>query len=324
LEPVVTLHHFTNPAWFAQRGGWLCHDSPQLFARYVTYVAEHLGTEVKYWLTINEPTVYVLKGYVEGEWPPCLKAAWFKAARVFRNLACAHAVAYRALHRSHQDILVGLAHSAPLIVPCDPARKRDRLAATLRDLLWNRAFFALIRKYGWRAGRNLDFIGLNYYTRTIIRSTGWGPGALVGRACRLPHHNDRGPLSDTGWEVYPPGLRVILERFAQFHLPILITENGVATDDEVLRRQFIMQHLVSLAEALEAGVNVLGYFYWTLMDNFEWTLGTTAHFGLAAVDLHTQQRVPRPCVSDFVRVCRENRLALGVYKTRREAPELQP
>jgi beta-glucosidase len=316
LEPVMTLHHFTNPSWFARRGGWLRSDSPQLFARYVTYVAEYLGTEVQYWLTINEPTVYVLKGYIEGEWPPGVKSAWCKAIRVFRNLARAHTAAYRALHRRRQDIMVGFAHSTPLIVPCNPARKRDRLAAALRELLWNRAFFWLIRQPGWRAGSNLDFIGLNYYTRTIIRSTGWRPGAVVGRVCRLPHHSDRGPISTTGWEVYPPGLRVVLERFARFHLPLIITENGIATDDEVLRRQFIMQHLGSLAGALEAGVNVLGYFYWTLMDNFEWTLGTNAHFGLAAVDVHTQQRQPRPCVKDFERVCRENRLALGAYDTR--------
>jgi beta-glucosidase len=100
----------------------------------------------------------------------------------------------------------------------------------------------------------------------------------------------------------------VLGKFSKLGLPILITENGVATADEDLRREFIIQHLKSLAEAIDSGVNALGYLYWTLMDNFEWTLGMNARFGLAAVDFTTQQRLARPCVRDYSRVCRENRL----------------
>ena len=316
LEPIVTLHHFTNPAWFIHRGGWLRRDSAQLFARYVTYVAEHLGAAVKYWLTMNEPTVYVEQGYLWGEWPPCIKLAWFKAARVFTNLARAHVLAYRVLHRRWPDVWVSFAHSAPLMMPCDPQRRRDRFAAALRGLLWHRAFFWLIQQ-GRRSARSLDFIGLNYYTRTIVRSTGWGLGALVGRACYLPHHRDRGPMSTTGWEVYPLGLRAVLEQFARFALPIMITENGVATDNETLRRDFLLQHLQHLAQAVAHGIPVIGYLYWALMDNFEWTLGTAARFGLAAVDFQTQQRLPRPCVEDFMRVCRNNSIMLS-YDSRHE------
>ena len=313
LEPVITLLHFTNPAWFARRGGWLQRDSAQLFARYAEYVGEHLGAGVRYWITINEPTVYVQQGYVNGAWPPCLKSSWVKAAIALRNLSRAHIAAYRALHRGRRQIMISFAHHAPLIMPCNPGRKRDRLAAAWRDLLFNDAFFYLIGALSQR-GRSthkyLDFIGVNYYTRNIVRSVGWGPGAFFGRVCRSPHHSDRGPISTTGWEVYPPGLGAILEKFSKLSLPFLVTENGIATDDEVLRREFIIQHLESLAEALERGVEVIGYLYWTLMDNFEWALGTKPHFGLAAVDCNTQQRLPRPCVEDFGRICRENRLSL--------------
>jgi beta-glucosidase len=306
MEPVVTLHHFTNPAWFAHRGGWLRRDSAKLFARYAAYVATHLGAEVKFWLTLNAPTVYMLHGYILGEWPPCLQASWLKAARVFRNLASAHIAAYRVLHHNRQNTMVSFAHSTPLIVPCDPTRQRDRMAVAVRDWLLNHAFFRLIG-----APRTLDFIGINYYTRTIVRSVGVGMGALVGRACRLPHHHDRWPTSTTGWEVYPPGLALVLERFAVFGRPLLVTENGVATDDEILRRNALMQHLESLAQAYERGVHVIGYLYWSLMDNFEWALGAHARFGLAAVDFTTQQRLPRPCAEDFARVCRESRLLVG-------------
>ena len=310
IEPIVTLHHFTNPEWFARRGGWLRRDSVRCFARYVTYVADHLGEHVRYWLTINEPTVYVLHGYILGEWPPCLHTSWRKAAVVLRHLARGHVAAYRVLHRSRQDALVGFAHSAPLIVPCNPARQRDRVAAAMRDWILHRTFFWLIGarlQHRRRPVRNLDMIGINYYTRTIVRSVGWGVGALLGRACRLLHH-ERGPISTTGWEVYPPGLAVVLERFAALGLPLLVTENGVATDHEGLRREALGQHLQCLAQACKNGVNVIGYLYWSLMDNFEWTLGTSARFGLAAVDFTTQQRLPRSCAEDFARVCRENRL----------------
>jgi beta-glucosidase len=101
---------------------------------------------------------------------------------------------------------------------------------------------------------------------------------------------------------------MVLERFSVFGLPILVTENGVATDDETLRRETLRQHLHSLAQACQKGVNVMGYLYWSLMDNFEWALGTNARFGLAAVDFATQQRLPRPCAEDFARICREHRL----------------
>jgi beta-glucosidase len=297
-------------------GGWTRSNSVELFARYVEFVAKHLGGEIKYWITINEPTVYVKHGYVTGEWPPCMARSWIKAALALRNLARAHSVAYRILHAAQPGTKVGFAHSAPLIVPCNPRRKLDRMAAWLRDFALNQVFFHLIGafpKSGRLARRSFDFVGLNYYTRTIVRRSFRGLGALVGEECRLNHHRDLGPANSMGWEIYPPGLRLILEKFSRFALPLLITENGVATEDENLRRDFIVQHLTSLAQAVDSGVMVIGYFYWTLMDNFEWALGPNAHFGLAAVDFETQRRIPRPCVEEFSSVCRTNTLAPEDY-----------
>lgn len=309
LEPIVTLHHFTNPAWFLRRGGWSRSDSAAKFGRYVEYVASQLGPGVNYWLTLNEPTVYVMQGYILGEWPPCATSAWLTAGRVFRNLARAHVAAYRVLHRHRTDPKVGFAHSAPLIRPCDPTRARDRLAAAVRDAILNHAFFHLIgaRTQPVRRIANLDFVGLNYYTRNVVRSSGWGLGAVVGRACRVPHHGDDGPASTMGWEVYPAGLRATLEHFSRYGLPIMVTENGIATDDDGLRREYVEQHLIVLAEAIDAGLDVIGYLYWSLVDNFEWTFGTTARFGLAEVNYTTQERTLRPSARQYERVCRENR-----------------
>jgi beta-glucosidase len=311
LEPIVTLHHFTNPTWFSRSGGWLRSDSATVFARYVEYMVTNLGAEVKYWLTVNEPTVYVAQGYISGEWPPFVKSDWIKAAIAFRNLARAHVCAYRLLHKNRPDVMVSFAHNVSLTMPCNPRRKTDRIAARMRDSILNGAFFHLIgtrRRHLRQATGTLDFMGLNYYKRTIVHSHGWGLEAILGRTCQPTHHRDQGPVSAMGWEVYPRGLKTVLEKFSRFGLPLLVTENGIATDDEFLRRDFLLKHLQSLADALDNGVNVIGYLYWSLIDNFEWALGTEPRFGLAAVEYNTQQRSPRALVEDFARVCRENRL----------------
>ncbi len=312
LEPVVTLHHFTNPAWLTRHGGWLHRGSIARFTRYVMYVMQQLGSEVTYWLTINEPTVYVMQGYVNGEWPPFIRADWGKAIRVCRHMARAHVAAYRIIHQHHAEAQVGFAHSAPLVMPCRAGSPWDRMAAMWRDGILNRAFLRLISN-GLNGHQttavHLDFLGINYYMRTLIRSMGWGFGRLLGRACHVSHHMNQGVLSDIDWEVYPTGLRPVLKRFARLHVPLFITENGIATTDESLRCEFLKLHLVTLAEAMAHDrIPVLGYLYWSLLDNYEWSEGFQARFGLAAVNYVTQQRTPRPCAELFAQICQSNYL----------------
>lgn len=307
LEPFVTLHHFTNPLWFARGGGWLAKEAPQVFARYAERVARALP-DVRYWITINEPTVLAVHGYVLGEWPPFEERAWWKARTALRRMARAHALAYRTLQRIPGQAIVGYAHSAPWVVPCDPNRKRDRLAARVRDFLWNRLFLRWIEAECGRDEVLLDFLGLNYYTRTLTRSQGLGTGLLMGRACRAEHHGDLGPLNAVGTEIFPAGLALVLERFASLGLPLVVTENGVATDDEELRTRTLREHLSALENALGRGVAVRGYLYWSLLDNFEWRHGTNARYGLAAVDFETQERTVRPVGRLFADVCRANAL----------------
>jgi beta-glucosidase len=318
LEPVVTLHHFTSPAWFAQRGGWVRGDSPHLFARYVEHVARQLGEPVTYWLTVNEPTVLVMQGYVTGEWPPFRKEAWAQAARALTRLARAHVLAYRALHSRLSNVSVSFAHNAPVILPCDRRRHRDRVAAAARDYVLNRLFFRLIgaekrESLPSVANGTLDYVGINYYTRNFVRGTWKGLGAVVGRVCGAPHH-ELGPASTMGWEVFPDGLRGTLERFAAYGLPLLVTENGIATEDEELRRRFLVGHVAAAAEALTRGVSVIGYLYWSLIDNFEWAHGTRPRFGLAAVDFVSQERRARPIVEDYTRMIRTGRVSAVPYE----------
>lgn len=297
LEPVVTLHHFTNPAWFATRGGWTRADSPALFARYVERVAARLSGSVRYWVTVNEPTVYAKHAYVAGDWPPCERDAWPRAARVVRNLCRAHVAAYPVLHRARHDAMVGFAHSAPYVVPCRPDSIADRVAAWLRDAALNRACFALL---GRRPREVLDFIGVNYYARQVVRWTpAPGAGLLFGAECTADHHGGRRLFSEVGWEVFAPGLHQVLRQLDRLGVPLMVTENGIATADEALRTAYLQSHVAAVAAALDDGVPVIGYLYWTLMDNYEWAEGRTAKFGLAATDFETQERRPRPAAEAF-------------------------
>jgi beta-glucosidase len=301
IEPIITLHHFTNPDWLADRGGWTRRDSVGFFARYVEYVATRLADRVRYWVTINEPTVYAKHAFVTGDWPPCRPGSWWSAARVLRNMASAHVRAYEAIHRVRPDAMVGLAHSAPYIVACNPRRFVDRVAAGLRDEALNRAFFRLL---GRPARDALDFLGLNYYTRQVVR---WrstiGAAAIFGTECTEDHHPPARSFTSLGWEIHPPGLPGILKRFQRFGVPLMITENGIATSDEEERRHYLETHLEALALAVDEQVPVLGYLYWTLMDNYEWTAGREARFGLAEVNFSTQERRLRPVAESYRRLC---------------------
>jgi beta-glucosidase len=305
IEPVVTLHHFSNPAWFARNGGWTRSDAVSLFARYVERVAARLCGSVRWWLTINEPTVYAKQVFVLGNWPPCRRHGWWRTLLGLRNLCRAHTAAFDILHRHRADALVGFAHSAPYVVPCNPQRRRDRAAAWLRDLALNRLVFLLL---GRRPRRVLDYLGVNYYTRQVVRTDLRGGSWLFGTECREPHHETPRSFNLLGWEIFPAGLTGILRRLARHGVPLLVTENGIATLDEAQRTAFLLGHVRALGAALEQGIDVRGYLYWTLYDNFEWREGYAAHFGLAAVDRATQARSPRPAAAAYAAICRANAL----------------
>ncbi len=307
MEPVVTLHHFTNPSWFARHGGWLSSDAPRVFNNYVERVVQSIGNRARFWLTINEPTVYVRQGYIAGQWPPFKSRGWRQAYAALHNLARAHRLSYRTIHQAIPAPLVSFAHNAPVIEPCRATAWADRGAAAVRDFVLNRLFFRLI------GPGCLDFVGINYYTRMVVRSQGNVTNRLLGSVCRAHGHPGQGPFSKIGWESYPQGLFEILQRFGRCGLPLLVTENGIATDDEQVRTRFIEQHLKVISQAIESGTNVIGYLYWTLMDSFEWTDGMEAPFGLAAVDSKTQKRTPRPCVEELKRL----------FTSRRTEPQAQ-
>ena len=164
-------------------------------------------------------------------------------------------------------------------------------------LLANRICFTLL---GRKPSRFLDFIGVNYYARQVVK---WRPSigaALIfGVECTADHHGPQRTFSELGWEVFAPGLTHVLRRFSRYGLPLMVTENGIATRDEQLRCTYLTDHLQAVSRAINDGVSVIGYHYWTLMDNFEWAQGRTAHFGLAETDFRTQKRHIRPAAEIY-------------------------
>lgn len=308
IEPIVTLNHFTLPAWLLRRGGWTSNDAPAIFARFAGRFVRDAGRSVSTWLTINEPTVYMQQAYINGNWPPMESRSWFRAVKVLRNLARAHTMAYAKIKNADKDAAVGFAHAALNFQPCNPQRLADRSSSAVRDFLLNSLFFRLIGVRPNRPDSNresLDYIGINYYTRCCVAAGAFGPSWLVGRACKQDHHENSGPRSSIGWEMYPEGLATVLEQFASYGLPMFITENGFATNDDDVRCEFIVEHLRVVSESLAEGKNILGYVHWSLIDNFEWHHGYAARFGLAEVDFETLERRARPSAELFSRICRE-------------------
>ena len=165
------------------------------------------------------------------------------------------------------------------------------MVGVLRDLVLNRLPVLMM---GGAVGRRFDFIGVNYYCRTVVHWQPRGIAALFGRDWLEDDQGEPRVFSDLGWEIHPAGLKRQLARFARYGVPLLITENGLATTDEQLRLEFLRSHLRSLADAVADGIPVAGYFYWSLMDNFEWSSGTAPRFGLAATDFATSDTHAAP------------------------------
>jgi beta-glucosidase len=304
LEPLVTLNHFTLPLWLARKGGWRLADSVPLFARFAARVAARLGNDIRFWLTINEPTVYVKRGYVAGSWPPHHRRALFAGSIAMRNLLRAHAAAYVQIRELRPQALVGFAHSAPYVAPHDPSSLADRFVSANRRFVLNHSWARLMPRVAGRLP--LDFIGLNYYARELVQWRARGLQWLTGYEPDVDHEGRPRVRSSLGWEIHADGLAAVVEEFSRYRVPIYITENGIATQDEAQRSEYLVSHLHSLARAVARGVDVRGYFCWSLLDNFEWAEGYAARFGLAHVDFPTQLRTPRPAAETYARICRSN------------------
>jgi beta-glucosidase len=299
ITPFVTLYHWDLPQALQERGGWLATDVARWFSAYAGVLVDRLGDRVHHWVTINEPHVVAFAGHGSGVHAPSVKDL-AAALTVTHNLLLAHRGAAAAIRAVRDDASVGIALN---LSPERPASEDedDRTAATVFDGFLNRWFLDplfgrgypldLVERYGTSAppaldayDGALDFLGVNYYTGQVVRAGGDGPlGFNVVPAT--------GETTEMGWGIQPDGLRELLLRVSRDYAParLYLTENGAAFADEPSgvdprRVDYLHDHFVAAADAIEQGVPLAGYFVWSLLDNFEWAHGFTKRFGLHYVD----------------------------------------
>ncbi len=336
ITPMATLYHWDLPAALDDRGGWLNRDAAEWFAEYAATAFRALDDRVPLWATLNEPWVVMHAGYLAGEHAPGHRNL-YEAPRVTHNLLRAHGSAvraYRAEGRGGIGLVVNLEPKYP--ASDSPA---DRAATARADAYMNRHYldpvflgsypeelrevfgeawpdfpaedFGVIRE-------PVDWLGVNYYTRSVVRDDPEAPPVRAGRV-RQPRHAH----TEMDWEVYPQALEDVLvwvrERCGA--VPLYVTENGAAfydppvaeggTLEDPLRVAYFREHLRAVRRAVARGVDVRGYFAWSLLDNYEWSAGYSRRFGIVHVDLETQRRTPKRSARFYGEVIRSNGGALG-------------
>lgn len=312
LEPAVTLFHYTHPRWFHELTPWTSTASVDAFARFTRRVVEALGSAVRLYVPLNEPLVFMLAGYYDGQIPPGHKAPR-EARRVFDNLLAAHTAAAAVIRELQPRAAVGIAHNMMAFAPDRPRHPLDRMLAGLADRCYNRGILEAFATGRWNfllppgtriRGRrddlpsSLDFFGVNYYSRLHLRCP--GRERWVGD---FAYRDASGHgLTDNGWEIVPAALETMLREASAAGFPLVITENGLADADDRLRPMFLRAHAEAIERVEQRGVPVHGYFHWSLVDNYEWLDGFGPKFGLYAVDRTTMTRSPRSSVEVFRRL----------------------
>lgn len=322
IEPWVTLYHWDLPLILGERGGWLNRDIVQHFADYTDKIVRRLGDRVKHWITHNEPWCIATLGYRHGEHAPGLKdprSGWIAAHHVLLS----HGLAMQALRSARSDLKAGIVlNLTPAYAASDSLPDQEALRRF--DGSFNRWYLDpifkgslprdMIAEVEAECGgaldfvqngdlllmqQDMDFLGINYYSRGILRGAEDAEGQKP-RALTI----DPVDLTDMQWEVAPQGLRDLLVRLQTEYQPkaLYITENGAAYDEgpdadgrirDERRVRYLKKHAAAMLEALELGVNLKGYFQWSLLDNFEWAYGYQKRFGMVWVDYETQERRPK-------------------------------
>lgn len=304
LKPFITLFHFTLPLWFSKSGGFERQDSPELFARYCGYVAKKLGSDCRHFSTINEPTVMANNGWLRGTWPPFKvfppmgtllrgvpgnkdnekMSSWgnlFLYFKVRRNLAKAHNAAYDAIKKNAFGAEVGIVHH--IIYFHANWNPFNKLMAAFMNWFWTHSFLRQVSK-------KCDSIGVNYYLHKKF-----GDNATYAK-------------TDMNWDVYPEGLCGSLMMVKKYGKPVWVAEAGVADADDDMRADYIKSLIGCMWQAMQNGVDVRGYMYWSLLDNYEWAHGFEKRFGLIEIDYETLERKVRPSAYVYKRIIEQNGL----------------
>ena len=300
IQPMLTLHHFTSPLWFTRKGGWRASGSPRAFLPFVRRIVDELGDLVSMWCTINEPSIYAVQGWLNGEFPPGKHGDVASVYRVASNMRRAHELAYEVIKRRWPDSPVGLSHHKFLFMPATPKR-RDRWAARAAQLVmdsWPVAPARLRRI----VEATSDYVGIAHYHVQAAAFDPRRPQDQFIRRFNMPGVQ----VSDMGWSADPQWMRLVLNELKALSKPVYITENGLGTMDDERRQRYLVDVLSNVHLAIQDGVDVRGYFHWTNMDNFEWARGYAARFGLIAVDRETLERTIKPSGRLYARIAKAN------------------
>lgn len=301
VEPFATIVHFVLPEWLAKEGAWTNPKTALEFKNFSKFLVDNFGSEIKHWITLNEPNIYLNFGYESGIWPPGHKSDWKGYLEAFQGMLLGHQYAYDCIKSYNSNHQIGFSQNMYFY------EEASRLAPiALRKLLHNFSFVEACQELN-----TLDFLGINYYNRL---SFSFNP-----QACDMSNPDLKSsfwaelidpksknfPTNDLGWELYPEGLYKVLSDKKLKEIigdkAIFITENGFAALEKLtgsdlndLRRiDFIQSHLQASLKAINEGVPLKGYFYWSFIDNFEWALGMEPRFGLVHVDHKNFKRTPK-------------------------------
>ncbi|TSC75400.1 MAG: beta-glucosidase [Parcubacteria group bacterium Gr01-1014_33] len=290
MEPFVTLWHWTDPLWVRDQGGWRNPKTVTDFVRFSKHLMEQFQELVQYWQPLNEPNIYTGFGYITGAQPPGEKNV-IHAIQASKNLTRAHQMVYEAAHSLSPHLRIGVSHAVTHRVAY---RKRvwNKWAVHILDYVSENRFLERMSPYA-------DFLGIQYYKYEPI-ALRWG-----GKLIRIIAIADEiSWKSDLGWQVYPKGIYHAIKRFQKYGKPILITENGIADAQDVHREKFIQEHIRWMGKAMKEGADVWGYFYWSLLDNFEFPelRGFWPRFGLVELDYKTLERKIRPSAWEYKKI----------------------
>jgi beta-glucosidase len=307
IVPMVVLHHFSNPPWINRMGGWTNPQTIPAFVDYVTKLAAALRSRVRMWNTFNEPDTYGCCGFVIGEFPPQQKGRWQTFRRVIRNMAAAHEKACRLIREIGSElgqVEVGFSKNWTYFQAHRKALPWDSLLAAFAHSQFND--FVLNAFSGGSGEAGATFLGVNYYGR--IRFHNLKPLLPTCGFSREQLFN-MGMECDDMLERHPIGLESALVRISQScRLPIYVTEHGSSSVDEEFRERDLRENLRAMHRALGRGVEVRGFYYWSLLDNFEWQFGFSKKFGLLSVDFSddSRPRSMKPLAEVYRQICLQN------------------
>lgn len=314
IRPLMTIHHFTNPMWFENKGGFEKKENLHYYLELVELAIRRFGDLCSDYITINEPNVYATNSYFFGQWPPGKKDLRTTIS-VMENLAFCHIRAYCLIHKlrsemGFSDTMVGCANHLRVFAPKNEKNLWHRLCAKLSAYLFQDAltkamtlgrFPFPLRNYGHLPkGEYTDFIGLNYYTRSTVSNIGDGV-------------RENSPRNDLDWEIYPQG---IVDCAAQLYKvlprPIWVTENGTCDNDDRFRCRYLYEHLQVISRS---ALPFQRYYHWCFCDNFEWVEGNSARFGLVSVDPKTHQRTIKRSGEFYSQIIQHRGVTTELYHT---------